>query len=341
MSQALQHTLQTETLGHCPLCQNVGRRLEAAAVRDWVHQVVDGRWHYHRCIGCRCVYLDPRPTLAVIPRAYETYQTHEPPRDVFAEPDSLLRKVTRAVRDGDISARYGYRVKHTPYLGHKLGQAAGWVPPLRHAVDSMLRHAARTPGRVLDVGCGNGTFVATMQKLGWEAQGVEMDAASAALARGANLRVTTGTIADVPDEGFDLITLNHVVEHLHDPRSVLDACFAKLRSGGVVWVATPNIQGFGFRRFGRYWRGLEAPRHLVLFHQEALNTLLTRVGFSAVTQHRTPWWAWSQFMSSSKLRRDDLWNRWLTVPVTALAASVLGEVHPRFSEELLFTATKP
>ena len=63
------------------------------------------------------------------------------------------------------------------------------------------------------------------------------------------------------------MTLNHVVEHLHDPAGVLRRIAAILRPGGTLWIATPNLHALGHRRYGPDWLALDPPRHLVLFHR--------------------------------------------------------------------------
>jgi SAM-dependent methyltransferase len=85
---------------------------------------------------------------------------------------------------------------------------------------------------------------------------------------------------------FDAITLSHVLEHLHDPRQFIHAVHRLLKPGGVIFVDTPNIESLGVRRWGRNWRGLETPRHLVLFSQAGLVGLLKAAGFEDIQAKR-------------------------------------------------------
>lgn len=73
-----------------------------------------------------------------------------------------------------------------------------------------------------------------------------------------------------------------VIEHVHDPHAVLARAFELLKPGGTLYLDTTNINAHGHRRFGPHWRGLEPPRHLVLFNWESLQMLLRQVGFHAV-----------------------------------------------------------
>jgi predicted SAM-dependent methyltransferase len=80
--------------------------------------------------------------------------------------------------------------------------------------------------------------------------------------------------------------MSHVIEHVHDPVGVLKSCFELLRPGGVLWLETPNICSFGHETFGRNWRGLEPPRHLVIFSPASMRGALEVAGFSTVEIQR-------------------------------------------------------
>ena len=78
---------------------------------------------------------------------------------------------------------------------------------------------------------------------------------------------------------FDAITLSHVIEHVYDPNALLESCFKLLRPNGYIWIDTPNIDAQGHRYYGPFWRGLEPPRHLVLFTRNSLMHAVRQAGF--------------------------------------------------------------
>jgi SAM-dependent methyltransferase len=137
------------------------------------------------------------------------------------------------------------------------------------------------PGRVLDIGFGDGGFLHYAKALGWQAVGTDFDPKVVEQARARGLDVHQGTLGDVPGT-FDAITLCHVIEHLNDPVATLKECFARLNPGGFIWIETPSIDALGLKRFGSAWRGLEPPRHLVLFNRQSLREALAGAGFSAI-----------------------------------------------------------
>jgi 2-polyprenyl-3-methyl-5-hydroxy-6-metoxy-1,4-benzoquinol methylase len=158
------------------------------------------------------------------------------------------------------------------------------LPPLRQQLDYFYRHLPSRPGRLLDVGCGNGVFLLRAKAAGWDTVGLEPDPAAVAAARESGSDVRQGTLeSSVVSGPFDVITAAHVIEHVHEPSLFLKRIFDLLTKGGYVWIATPNVEGTGHSWFGRAWRGLEPPRHMVLFSKRALRALLQDAGFGEIT----------------------------------------------------------
>lgn len=185
---------------------------------------------------------------------------------------------TIARRNGYINGRWGYRLEPAQSdRPVRLGRterirADRWVRSLPAPVPG---------GRLLDVGCGNGEFLRRMRHAGWRVSGTEVDPMAAALASHDGIDVFVGDLesAAFADQQFDAITMNHVIEHLPDTIGTLRTCRRILKPGGLLWIATPNLNAIGFRIYGKSWRGLEAPRHLVLFEPETLVGAVRQAGF--------------------------------------------------------------
>jgi SAM-dependent methyltransferase len=113
---------------------------------------------------------------------------------------------------------------------------------------------------------------------------VDFDPNAVKVARSHGLDVRQGSVdvLDPTKERFDGITLSHVIEHVHDPLAVLRQCHALLKPGGWLWIETPNIDAQGHTRYGANWRGLEPPRHLVLFNHQSLSRALWEAGFKRI-----------------------------------------------------------
>ncbi len=139
----------------------------------------------------------------------------------------------------------------------------------------------RHPGRLLDVGAGDGYFMLGMQTRGWEVRGIELNEAVAAYAREQlGLDMTAGAEHEVDWQGpYDCITLFGVLEDVDDPNACLARCRENLADGGLLVVQTHNIASWEARWFGPDWFNIEAPRHVWHFSPPTLERLLKNNGF--------------------------------------------------------------
>jgi 2-polyprenyl-3-methyl-5-hydroxy-6-metoxy-1,4-benzoquinol methylase len=227
--------------------------------------------------------LDPRPTEASIHLAYQRYYTHSFKESISREEHNPIRRFLWELAKGYLNNRYGSHFTPAKPVGSRL---ISLVPPLQELLDRRLRYLPKLQHgmRLLDVGFGSGAFLELAQEVGWEVLGADTDPITVenALERGLNVR--QGGVESFSDmkEQFDAITLSHVIEHVHEPRALIKAIFDLLKPGGWLYLDTPNIEALGHQRFGIYWRGLESPRHLIIFSWGSMSKLLTHVGFSDI-----------------------------------------------------------
>jgi len=106
-----------------------------------------------------------------------------------------------------------------------------------------------------------------------------------------------------PNDSFDVVTLNHVIEHAEDPLSLLEECRRILKPGGKIVVLTPNVTSLGSRVFGNHWRGLEPPRHYHLFGLRTFEVCCTRAVFRTVSATTTERMSRHLFRESMMIRR--------------------------------------
>lgn len=141
--------------------------------------------------------------------------------------------------------------------------------------------------RLLDVGCGSGDFLAAAEALGWDVYGIEPSIRAAERAN-ERLRdpersvVKAGFLsADTYETcSFDLVTLWHVIEHLDNPVETMRYVAHVLKPGGFCIIQTPRWGSLESRLFGRFWSGLDSPRHLWIFSDATMSALMQQVGLS-------------------------------------------------------------
>lgn len=271
-----------EWLGRCPICNSSERTVLHAGLTDETFFCAPGRWTLYRCDRCRTGYLDPRLNRENISLAYREYYTHGAEAQDTGSVHGLGR-VMLALRNGYKNYRFGTNESPAWRLGAIMMMLMPWK---RGVHDALGRHLERaSPGaRLLDVGCGNGDFLDLARHAGWEVVGIEPDPRAAAAAAKRGINVVQGDVSalDSEDGSFDAITISHVIEHVHDPHVLLRACYRLLKPGGWIWLETPNLDALGHKRYGAHWRGLEAPRHLVIFAPSSLRLVLEEAGFQNV-----------------------------------------------------------
>lgn len=269
-----------ENVLNCPACGALDRKILHEELTDRVFFTAPGKWSMYQCKSCASAYLDPRPTVESIGLAYQRYITH----DAVPSYDSLgwFEKIRYRLANGYRNHRYGTRDVPASILGII---AASMSPKGRAIIDAGMRHLPSKTGggRLLDIGCGNGVFLSRAEHAGWDVVGLDVDSKAVETARCLGLDVRLGGIESMDaTDPFDIITLAHVIEHVHHPLEVLRTCNQLLRPDGFLWIETPNIGALGHRLFGDNWRGLEPPRHLIIFNLQSMYNTLNAAGFTKI-----------------------------------------------------------
>ena len=187
----------------------------------------------------------------------------------------------------EVASWYSDYYTHTLEAGRVRAWSRFWPTPRRRREMRQLRSYftdAGARGRLLDVGTGAGDRLVQFADAGWEVVGQDLDPRAGHLARARGLEVHHCPVPYLVgrEQPFDVIGLSHVLEHATDPAALLEACAALLAPAGRLCVISPNAAGLGRRMFGRWWYGLEQPRHLAIPTLESLDRLTSRLGLQVV-----------------------------------------------------------
>lgn len=281
----------------CPQCASAGVVLHAS-LTDLLFKA-PGTWTIRRCtsVSCGLGWVDPVPITDQLGKLYSSYYTH-------SGDDTSFRSVG---------------------LKRSLKTLAGFVLFWKRAAfwTDDVHLQGMKPGALLDIGCGNGSFLAAAAQRGWDAHGIDFDADAVAAARQRpGVKVWVGGLLEqnFPAESFDAITLNNVIEHLPNPRETIAECRRLLKPAGRLVVITPNLDSLGHQTFQEHWRGLEPPRHLFMFTPTTLRSLARREGFQKISAFSAPGAVETMFAGSAEVARLD--GRGSKVPDMATLATL-------------------
>jgi len=209
----------------------------------------------------------------------------------------------------------GQYYKFNDYISHT-DTKEGWMNQLYHFVRTKTL-ADKTKwvqslftgykGHILDIGAGTGAFAHAMQEKAWKVTGLEPDAVTREKAfeiHQLHLQ-STEVIFNLPENEFEVITMWHVLEHVHALKPYLNQCFKSLKDNGRLIIAVPNYTSFDARYYKKYWAAYDLPRHLYHFSPKSMSILLNEMEFEIVSIR--PMWYDSFYVSllSEKYKQSE------------------------------------
>jgi 2-polyprenyl-3-methyl-5-hydroxy-6-metoxy-1,4-benzoquinol methylase len=227
----------------CPLCGN-SQTSSTLSVKDF--SISQEKFQLKNCNSCKFLFTTPVPDQDAIGKYYasDVYISHtDSNKGVIEQLYQLVRKRTLAGK--------------------------------RKLIASLIK---REKGCILDYGCGTGAFLNEMKLNGWQTYGIEPDAGARAKAEqlignavglpSELLNLTTGT--------YDVVTMWHVLEHVHDLNGTIKEVKRLLKPEGKLFVAVPNHQSFDAQHYGSFWAAYDVPRHLHHFSPDTMKSLMER-----------------------------------------------------------------
>jgi 2-polyprenyl-3-methyl-5-hydroxy-6-metoxy-1,4-benzoquinol methylase len=186
--------------------------------------------------------------------------------------------------DAETLTQY-YSSSYDPYDEHHGGDGNDEEMIAQARSTGQFRHIPIPAGKkVLDFGCGGGLFLRICSKLGAEVQGIEPSRHGAEITRRQAIPVFEGTLDQFLDQHgdkkFDVITSNHVIEHVPDPIKALEGLGSLLAPGGMMTIAVPNAASSFARALREDWYSTDLPFHLHQFSARSLGIAAERAGLS-------------------------------------------------------------
>jgi 2-polyprenyl-3-methyl-5-hydroxy-6-metoxy-1,4-benzoquinol methylase len=161
-------------------------------------------------------------------------------------------------------------------------------------------------GRLLEVGAARGDFLAEARRAGFTPVGVEPEPSSAQEARrrsGVEMLVGWVEELDLRPASFDAVCLWHVLEHIPQPRPVLEALHRCLKPGGLLFCEVPNVGSVMARAQGDQWQYLDPGHHVGFFDPRTLRRALELTGYDKVETDTIPMFRYAPPTASTLLRR--------------------------------------
>jgi len=278
----------------CPLCGNPDGKVLYEGGRFVPYGI-------RCCPNCGMNYLSPRPTEQAMLGLYQQDR-------YFAGEDEA-----------------GY------------GDYAAQEQALRSTFRRLLRTLAerrQTGGSLLEIGCGYGYLLEQARPYFDRRVGTDFSSGAVKQARTRADHVYQGGIDAVPvSEQFDFIIATHVIEHVYHPQAFVESLLRRLRPGGRLLIAAPDMGSFWRIIMGRRWPSFKLPEHVLYFDRHSMARLLQAGGLMQVTRVPYPH-AFPLPLIASKfgiglptsLNRYSLW-----LPATTIAfAGVKGAASPDF-----------
>ncbi|TSE01114.1 class I SAM-dependent methyltransferase [Skermania sp. ID1734] len=212
-----------------------------------------GMFVLDRCADCGHIFQNPRLTLAGLEFYY---------RDAYDGLGESTSEFTKALAGPAYTARAEFVGRHT------------------------------TPGSWLDVGLGHGHFCTVAKGIWPEARidGLDMSAnVDEAARRGWIDTGYRGQFCELSEElagRYDVVSMQHYLEHTLDPKAEIRAAAQVLTVGGYLLIEVPDPEWLLARPLGRYWLGWSQPEHLHMIPIENLKTALRQSGFAIVDEQR-------------------------------------------------------
>jgi 2-polyprenyl-3-methyl-5-hydroxy-6-metoxy-1,4-benzoquinol methylase len=261
---------------NCPFCDSGNYRIYLQKVEELYNNTRE-KFDIVECRDCGFIFTNPRPTRQTISFFYpDSAGYYQPPVSVPKWDDSFKETLLRAILAHFYN--YGFKTVIPKPAAYLLKKALQRKINLAH-IPRFVKN-----GDLLDIGSSWGLYLSRMAAYGWKVWGVELNKNAAEYARTTlnSADIFNGSFDDYDcrENFFDVVHMNMVLEHLHDPVECLNRVYKILKKGGQLIISVPDISGFEAKLYGKCAYMLHVPQHLCHFSPETIRNLMAKTGFS-------------------------------------------------------------
>ena len=322
-------------LVNCPGCGS-DRWSAARSGRDWI---LDSKQLIHivRCDKCGLHFTNPRPDADHLGNYYPTeYNPYKKQRGEIQRKS----KASTALRTWVLASAYGSPQSKPKGWRRAAARVVMFFQPMRQFGAGVEYEGE---GRLLDFGCGNGTFLRRMKAIGWNCTGIDFSQQAVDAVKGDGIPALRGTLPhpELAANQFDVVTMRQALEHVPNPKEILLAARDILKPGGKLLINVPNFDSWEIEYFGDAALTMELPRHLVHFTPLTLRRMLEACGYISVEVRQVSRVGWLVKSFGQLQRREKKkWDGWFrykpVIHLAAFRAQRLGK-----GNELIATGRKP
>ena len=238
----------------CPWCGS-----DKAQINLWLKDEFLSKEDFHicECLNCGLLYTMPRPSKDKIGNYYksEEYYSHQENKKGF------IPKIYESVKKVNLKHKY------------------------------KLSTEGIETGSMMDIGCGVGDFIHTVEEKGWQCLGVEPldDAKTIAKTRVKADIIRSEELENLPDASFDLITMWHVLEHVDDLKWQVTQLQRLVKPKGRIVIAVPNYKSYDGQYYKEHWAAYDVPRHLNHFNKQTITKIFKASGLELKKTDKLIW----------------------------------------------------
>lgn len=262
MGRKILKNIKMKSLRECPICLN--KNIKFLLYQKDKNLGIPGNFSLYECSNCRGIFLNPRPS----PRESEKFY----PKREYYSLDKIKTKENSMKTRTKLKLFYIYFSKNKNVLKRII------FSPFKFIIRGTI---IKEGAKLLDIGSGSGQFLYEMKQFGMEVYGVEPGDFNKADSKKYELNIKNVDLikAKYHKDSFDLITINHVLEHVINPNETLLEIKRIIKKDGTLVIGVPNTNSLARKIYGKNWYQFDIPRHVINYSERNLSFILNKNGF--------------------------------------------------------------